>query len=595
MCGIIGIVSINLKDAALAKMTLEALKSLEYRGYDSVGMASMDSSHLEIRKSVGNVEQFERIKSPLTMKGNVFLGHTRWATHGEPNDTNAHPHSDCNGEIAVIHNGTILNFLELREDLISKGHNFKSETDTEVIPHLIEHFRKLGMDNFSAFKRAIEHIHGDHAVLAIIKGDNRIFFSKRNNPLIIGLGDEMNLISSDVWSMIQVTNRTIPIGDDEIGYITADSVYAEKLTGEKINLKSRLIVQQFDKTSASLQGYESFMMKEIRESWGAVRDTLTGLLKENELLNKTIKAIERAKRVIIVAAGTSYNAGLLFTIRLQRAGFNAISVIASEHNNLRTNQDDTVLVISQSGETMDSLIALKKYKNNGSFIISLTNTLGNSISSYSDIALHTRAGPEIGVAATKTFTSQVGALMLLSSLLLNESVDYLKEAESVIANSFSKVIGYTKIIGSELSKKPSLYYLGKGLGVPLAMEGALKIKEIAYVHAEAYPAGESKHGPIALVENGFPVIFLNNGEFTDELYNNVMEMESRHAKTYVISAGSKISTNNNQNEIVLDVPDPRLSPLALAPPIQLIAYYAAKERGANPDRPRNLAKTVTVR
>lgn len=311
MCGIIGVASIGPKDDVLAKITLDALKSLEYRGYDSVGMASMDSSHLEVRKCAGNVEKFEKLRRPLSMKGTIFLGHTRWATHGEPNDINAHPHLDCTGEVAVIHNGTVLNFLELKHDLISKGHKFTSDTDTEVIAHLIEHFRKLGMDNFSAFKQAIQSIQGDHAVLAIVKGDNRIFFSKKNNPLVIGLGDEMNLISSDIWSLIHVTNRTIPIGDDEIGHITATSIYAEKLNGEKIDLKSRLIVQQIDSSAISLEGYESFMIKEIRESWGAVRDTIAGLMGDVEI-GKAVKALDRARRVFVVAAGTSFHAGLIF-------------------------------------------------------------------------------------------------------------------------------------------------------------------------------------------------------------------------------------------------------------------------------------------
>ncbi|AEB94732.1 MULTISPECIES: glutamine--fructose-6-phosphate transaminase (isomerizing) [Metallosphaera] len=595
MCGIIGVASIELRDSALAKITLEALKNLEYRGYDSVGMASMDSSHLEVRKCTGNVEKFERSRNPLSMRGNIFLGHTRWATHGEPSDVNAHPHLDCSGEIAVIHNGTILNFIELKEDLLSKGHKFSSETDTEVIAHLIEHYRKVGMDNFSAFKHAMYDIQGDHAVLAIIKGDNRIFFSKRNSPLVIGLGDGMNLISSDVWSLIHVTNKTIPIGDDELGYISADSFFAEKFSGERINLMSRLVIQQFDQSATSLQGYESFMIKEIRESWGAVKDTISGLMEDSANLGKAVKALDKARRILIVAAGTSYHAGLIFATRLLRAGKTVIPIIASEHDTVKSGQDDVVLVISQSGETMDSLLALKDYKAQGSFIISLTNTLGNSISSYSNVSLHTRAGPEIGVAATKTFTSQVGALLLMSSLLLGENLDYLKEAENVVSSSFSKSIGYAEKIGIEISRKQSVYYLSKGIGVPMAMEGALKIKEIAYIHSEAYPAGESKHGPIALVERDFPVIFINTGEHVEELRNNLKEMESRKARAYVISAGVEIKSDTEVKEILVNVSDQRLAPLALAPPLQLIAYYAAKERGTNPDRPRNLAKTVTVR
>jgi glucosamine--fructose-6-phosphate aminotransferase (isomerizing) len=596
MCGIIGIASEKLSDRKLAELTVEILRRLEYRGYDSVGMASMSEDRIEVRKAKGSVEEFVKKRSPSTMKGKVFLGHTRWATHGEPSDINAHPHTDCSGEIAVVHNGTILNFAELKNDLIQKGHEFKSETDTEVVAHLIEHYRKLGMDNFTAFKRAILSIEGDHAILVVIKGDPRIFFSKRNNPLKIGVADGMTLISSDSWSMFMVTNKIIPINDEEFGYISARERYIEKFSGERVDTNSRLYIEDTESLVSSHEGYESFMHKEILESHLAVRETLRSMMRETEIVSKAIKSLSEARRIFVVGAGTSYHAGLMFALRLQKAGLTSIPVIASEHHYFRATEDDAVLVISQSGETMDSLIASKHYRANGARILSLTNTLGNSISHESDIALHTRAGPEVGVAATKTFTSQVAALLFLSSNLLGEDVEYLKEAEQTVTNSL-QAMGYALEIGTQLCKKSNAYYLGRGLGVPMALEGALKIKEIAYIHAEAYPAGESKHGPIALVEKGFPVVFINLGEFVGELSNNIKEMSARGAETIVLSINNRLSDNKELKvwrEVSVSVSDTRLAPLAMAPLIQAIAYYAAKCKGVNPDRPRNLAKTVTV-
>ena len=590
MCGIIGVVA-NKESNKLAELVVSCLTRLEYRGYDSVGVASLSNNFLEVRKAKGTVEEVVKKKNIKDMSGFAFLGHTRWATHGPPTDYNAHPHTDCNNEIAVVHNGTIRNFKELRDELQALGHKFKSETDTEVIPHLIEEYMKRGMDAFQAFKSAIKIIQGSYAVLAVIKGEKRIFFARRDNPLIIGVGEDKNFIASDIPSFLPYTRKVIIIGEGELGYITPSSVYIEDEKGNPIDVLSRIQIIDWDASSASKEGYTHFMLKEIHESPIAVKDTISGFLNDMETVKEVAEEIRRANRIIVIAAGTSYHAGLYFSLLLNRKGYTAIPLIASEYYNIKLSKNDIVLAISQSGETLDVKMGVKKFKEEGAKIMSLTNVIESYIARESNYKLYMRAGPEIGVAATKTFTSQLASLLFLYSVIERESVDYLEKAHEVVRNIITETEGLAKKFGEELAKKSNIYYLGRGLGVPLAMEGALKIKEIAYIHAEAYPAGESKHGPIALVEKGFPVVFINYGELDDELEKNLQEMKARFAITYSISVNKRL--NFSDFEILVNA-DERLSALAIAPIIQMIAYYAAVKRGYDPDKPRNLAKTVTV-
>ncbi|ARM76624.1 glutamine--fructose-6-phosphate transaminase (isomerizing) [Acidianus manzaensis] len=588
MCGIIGIIAKDKKEA-LASITVQCLERLEYRGYDSVGIASIKNNQIEIRKAKGKLEEVVKKLNILSMSGDTFLGHTRWATHGEPTDYNAHPHTDCTNSIAVIHNGTIRNFNELKEELISLGHTFKSETDTEIIPHLIEEFKKRGMKNFEAFQSAVKAIQGTYAILAIIKDEeNKIYFAKKDNPLVIGIADKMNFISSDIPSFLPYTNKIIILIDGDIGYITNKEVYIENF-GKPVKIEDRTKIITWDASAASKEGFEHYMLKEIHESPIAVEDTISGMIAEIDKIKESVKLINSARRIIVTAAGTSYHAGLLFSILLQREGYNALPIIASEYYNLKTTEEDVILAISQSGETLDVIQAIKKFKQNGSSIISLTNIIESAIARESDVKLYTRAGPEIGVAATKTFTSQVAALMLLYNFISQKDYSYLSKIKEIIRYALNYQ-GEARLIGEELSTKNNAYYLGRGLSLPLAMEAALKIKEIAYLHAEAYPAGESKHGPIALVEKGFPVIFINDGELTEDLQNNVQEMKARKAITYGISVNKKLNTDK---ELLLTT-DEKLSIFAIIPIIQLIAYYASVKRGNDPDKPRNLAKTVTV-
>ncbi|WP_338600293.1 glutamine--fructose-6-phosphate transaminase (isomerizing) [Sulfolobus tengchongensis] len=590
MCGIIGIISTR-ESKRLAELVVSCLNRLEYRGYDSVGVASLSDTVLEVRKAKGTVEEVIKKKNIKEMSGYAFLGHTRWATHGPPTDYNAHPHTDCGNSIAVIHNGTIRNFKELKDELQTLGHKFKSETDTEVIPHLIEEYMKRGMESFQAFKSAIRTIQGSYAVLAIIKGERRIFFAKRDNPLVIGLGDDKTFIASDIPSFLPYTRKVIVIADGEIGYVTPNNVYIEDENGNPVDVISRIKIIDWDASSASKEGYPHFMLKEIHENPIAIKDTISGLLNDIDRVKEIAEEIRNAERIIVTAAGTSYHAGLYFSLLLARRGYTVMPLVASEYHSVRAKKGDIVLAISQSGETLDVKMGIRKFKEEGAKIIALTNVIESDIARESDYKLYMRAGPEIGVAATKTFTSELVSLKFLHSVVERESLDYLEKAHEIVRNVITETEGFAKKIGEELANKNNIYYLGRGLGVPLAMEGALKIKEIAYIHAEAYPAGESKHGPIALIEKGFPVIFINTGELVDELEKNLQEMKARGATTYSINVNERL--NFSDNEIVIKS-DGRLAEIIIAPIVQLIAYYAAVRRGYDPDKPRNLAKTVTV-
>ncbi|AOL17649.1 glutamine--fructose-6-phosphate aminotransferase [Sulfolobus sp. A20] len=574
----------------MADIVISCLSRLEYRGYDSVGVASLSTS-IEIRKAKGTVDEVVKKKRISEMRGYAFLGHTRWATHGPPTDYNAHPHSDCKNEIAVVHNGTIRNFKELKDELISLGHVFKSDTDTEVIPHLIEEYMKRGMDSYQAFKSAIKTIQGSYAILAIIRGEKRIFFARKDNPLIIGIGDNKNFIASDIPSFLPYTKKVIIIEDGELGYITPNSIYIEDNKGNPVNVLSRIRNIEWDASSASKEGYPHFMIKEIHEEPTAVKDTVSGFLNDMEVVKEVADEIKDSNRLFVIAAGTSYHAGLYFSLKLAREGFTVIPIIASEYYVYKARKGDVVLAISQSGETLDVKMGIKKFREEGAKIVSLTNVMDSAISRESDYKLYMRAGPEIGVAATKTFTSELASLLFLYSTIKGESVDYLFNAHELIRNVITQTEGLAKKIGEELANKSNIYYLGRGLDLPLAMEGALKIKEIAYIHAEAYPAGESKHGPIALVEKGFPILFINNGELTEELEKNFQEMKARSAVTYAISVNKSLQFS--EQEILINA-DERLAGIAISPIIQMIAYYASVRRGYNPDKPRNLAKTVTV-
>ncbi|MEM2376221.1 MAG: glutamine--fructose-6-phosphate transaminase (isomerizing) [Sulfolobales archaeon] len=621
LCGIIGIIlqEKGLLSKPLGTAIKECLKNLEYRGYDSVGFAVLSDNSLVIKKSKGKIDEVVSKLSFDEFDGVCGIGHTRWATHGRPSDLNAHPHTDCSGKIAVVHNGIIENYLEVKDLLIKRGHEFKSETDTEVVAHLIEEYKKLGFNSYEAFKKAVSLLKGSYALSAIdVDAPDKIFFARNTSPLIIGIGNGVKFLSSDIPAFLEYSRNIIVVQDDEVGYISKDGIVIEKLidknfeldlnppTVELINHSSRVRYIDWTPEMAKKGGYPHYMLKEIHEQPQSVNNTLISL--SNELVD-VIKLLSKAERVLIVGSGTSYHASLIGSILLNElAGIKAHAVVSSEMkwfiNSI--NSDDAVIAVSQSGETIDTLLAVRDARKRDALTIALTNIIDSALARESHLAIYTRAGPEIGVAATKTYTAQVASLALISVKLaeylrtcpeskLSELKSELRELPDILSTVISVSEPKARALSSIIGTKHSMYFLGRGLGLPTSMEGALKLKEVSYIHAEAYPAGESKHGPIALVDEGFPVSFTILGDEIDTIFSNVEEMRARGAWTLAVmpKGFEKISKYFNY-VFELHRISYELAPAVYIVPYQLLAYYTALSRGYDPDKPRNLAKTVTV-
>ncbi len=617
VCGIIGITTEEgFAQEPLGKLIKDALKRLEYRGYDSVGLAVItEEGLLKIRKSKGMIDAVSQRLGFDSISGFNGIGHTRWATHGKPSDENAHPHTDCLGRVAVVHNGIIENYKKLKEFLIGEGHRFASDTDTEVIPHLVESFKKRGLSTYEAFKKTIELLEGAYALAMIdLEDPGKIFFAKKMSPLIIGLGNKGNFVASDVVAFLNHTRRVIVLVDGEAGYITPREVVVERMVREggsvvwlPVDVERRVRVVEWSPEMALKEGYDFFMLKEIHEQPYALASTLSTA---NESVSDVARVLAKSERVLLLGAGTSYHATLITALLFRKyANLWAEALISSESrwwlNAL--SQGDVVIGVSQSGETIDTLRGIREAKERGALTIAVTNVVESAIAREADMAIYIRAGPEIGVAATKTFTSQVALLSYLAiktgelRSVLKPSVaaniyNALRETPEIVARTLKESERLASLLADKMSFKNNAYYLGRGLGLPVAMEGALKMKEIAYVHAEAYPAGESKHGPIALVEEGFPVVFVILSKEEEELIkSNIEEMKARGAYAILVSP--------NNAEEALSLADfsfvmPALHEVASATsyvvPLQLLAYYTAVKKGLDPDKPRNLAKTVTV-
>ncbi len=610
MCGIVGITMVqHVAREPIGRMLRRSLERLEYRGYDSAGIAVISNGAIIVRKGRGRISDLNRRLGFDEVRGLIGIGHTRWATHGSPTDENAHPHLDCLNRIAVVHNGIISNFSDLRRRLISRGHEFSSATDTEVIPHLIEENVRSGKSFFESFKSMLHEIEGTYAIALITLMDEaRIYFARQTSPLIIGVGDDMMLVSSDIPAILEFTNRVIVVRDGEYGYVSPTEIYVEH-NERPVDVSDRVRVISWTLDMASRGGYPHFMLKEIHEQPLSLRNTLAGVSIDD--LDAACKILLSARRIFMTGAGTSYHAALVGEYLISEVSdLTARSFIASEYRRMaRSARDgDVLIVISQSGETIDSLMALRAFRSRGAKIVSISNVVDSSIPRESDLVLYTRAGPEIGVAATKTFTAQVLVLTLLAIRLglatgsldqgeYNDMMSTIKSLPSTVHDVIVAREGRCKRIGKKLSSAHSAYYLGRGFGLPIAMEGALKLKEVAYIHAEAYPAGESKHGPIALVERGFPVLFVVLDDYyVDSIEGNIMEMKARDAMTIGLVPQKHCSRFIEHLDYIVEMPDIRylLSPVVYIIPLQLIAYYASVSRGYDPDRPRNLAKTVTV-
>ncbi|NPA05133.1 MAG: glutamine--fructose-6-phosphate transaminase (isomerizing) [Crenarchaeota archaeon] len=599
MCGIVGLVSAGNDN--ILPLLVKCLKRLEYRGYDSAGFAFIDSDsgRIIVVKDRGKIDEVvARYGIVERYAARVGIAHTRWATHGPPSKVNAHPHVDCGGTIAIVHNGIINNYLELRRKLAEKGHKFRSDTDTEVIAHLLEDLLDENSDMLGAIRKAMNILRGSYAVVVLSTRDpSRLYFMKRVSPLIVGVAPSVSIVASDIPSIIEITRRVLVLHDGEYGFIEPGRVYVEH-DGRPIDASQRFRTITWSVSDIEKAGYPHYMLKEIMEQPRALYETYLGVLSD-PALHKAVDLIDEARTVFVTGAGTSFHAGLAFQYYMYRyAGRPVLTFIASEfyvYSNA-AGQDDVLIAISQSGETIDTLTALRSFKQRGARVIAVSNVVESAIPRESDVKLYTRAGPEIGVAATKTYLTQVLVLQALVSQMTGDGfIKLLGDAHRVTARSLAKFQVFIDRLARKLYRKEHIYVLGRGLGAFMAYEGALKIKEVSYIHAEAYPAGESKHGPIALVEPGFPVIFIGTppSELVEKIAANIEEMSARGAVTILIGTQQYRDVDADY-KIILDVDDDILAPYAIMPLLQLLAYRLAVLRGYDPDKPRNLAKTVTV-
>ena len=593
MCGIVGYIG----DKKAQPILLNALGKLEYRGYDSCGIAIANKS-IEVYKDVGRVKALAKILEPHN--GKVGIGHTRWATHGEPSKINAHPHSDCAGKIAVVHNGTINNFSRLREMLAEEGHVLASETDTEVIPHLIEKY--YDGDFEKAVEMAVGEIDGAYTMIAIMAGESRLIAARKDSPLIIGVGDRENLIASDVPALLDYTSRVIYLEDGDIAVVSASDV--------KVKQNGAVIDREVHEISWSMEdaqkgGYEHFMLKEIHEQPKVIRDTLTDYLSKAETAaDLTGMGGGSLENIIILACGTSYHAGLVGKYIIEDLVNVPVRVEMADEFSLsgQSPAGNQAIVITQSGETLDVLKAIKRLKANGNRVIAVTNVVGSSVTRAADRTIYTRAGPEICVAATKTFVAQLIALYWLAlpyarvnAARLDELVLELRQlpvkVQQVLDNE-AEIAAYAK----KLAAYDNVFYIGKGINYPIAMEGALKLKEISYIHAEGYAAGELKHGPFSLLGEKTPVVAVVTQDNTYEpIVTSIKEIKARHSPVIAL-ANEDDDVMPDLADSVITIPrvDPLFSPVVNITALQLLAYFVAKERGCPIDFPRNLAKTVTV-
>ncbi len=605
MCGIIGIISTN---GNVSRMLRESLKRLEYRGYDSAGIATIANGIIFVKKDKGKIDEIHRMLNFDSLPGNIGIGHTRWATHGQPSRENAHPHLDCSGMIAVVHNGIIENYLELREELSKLGHTFRSETDTEVIPHLIEEFLKSNKSLEEAVRQALLKVKGSFAIAVISsKEPDKIICARKESPLLIGIGNSQMFCASDIPAILPYTRNIIVLDDMEMAVLTPNSVTIRRIdTGEIVN--KDIIQVSWSPEEAEKGGFPHFMLKEIHEQPRAIRDTLRV---DEKALEIFVQKILTADKIYFVAAGTSYHAALAAKYMLAKlAGLGSDAIIASEFEEQfpgDSSGDSVLIAISQSGETADTLVASRIAKNAGVCVLAIVNVVGSSLTRLADHVLYTRAGPEIGVAATKTFTTQLTLLSMIAAKAARENgmIDLdeyirlnteLNEMPRKVRDVIERIEIKVKQLSKHLANCRNAFYLGRGISTATALEGALKMKEIAYIHAEGYPAGESKHGPIALVEPGFPCIFVAPPDSTyHSIIGNVTEMKARGAEIIVLTSKSCDDVIKNANTaLILPEVHPILSPIPYIVPLQLLAYYTAVERGYDPDRPRNLAKSVTV-
>ncbi|HEY9059918.1 MAG TPA: glutamine--fructose-6-phosphate transaminase (isomerizing) [Pseudobacteroides sp.] len=606
MCGIVGYIG----DKIATPILINGLKKLEYRGYDSAGIATYDSNCVNVIKCKGRLAALESKLNEEMPSANMGIGHTRWATHGEPNDVNSHPHISQSGKFAVVHNGIIENYIKLKDFLQSQGYEFKSETDTEVVAHLIEYHYKGDLIN--AVIECVNDIEGSYA-LGVICSDCETQFvaARKDSPLIVGLGKNENFIASDIPAILEYTRDIYILEDKEVVSLTKDEVKVFNILGAEV--KKEIYHVTWDATSAEKSGYEHFMMKEMFEEPKVIRDTLSPRIADDKIsldnINITAKDLENIDKIYIVACGTAYHAGVVGKYIIEKLAKIPVEIdIASEfrYRDPLLSDRNLVIIISQSGETLDTLVALKESKKRGAKTLSIVNVVGSSISRESDYVLYTWAGPEIAVASTKAYNTQLAALYLVAfdfaykkghidDAAYKNYISQLKELPSKVEEVLKNKEVIQKFSSQHYNAK-SIFFIGRGLDYALSMEGSLKLKEISYIHSEAYAGGELKHGTIALIEQGTLVVCpVTQDDLIDKMVSNIREVKARGAVVMAITQ-EKNSSIDKVADVVITVPDidSLLAPIIAVTPLQLFAYYMAIEKGCDVDKPRNLAKSVTV-
>jgi glucosamine--fructose-6-phosphate aminotransferase (isomerizing) len=611
MCGIVGYV--GRKDAV--GIIVEGLRKLEYRGYDSAGVAVLNSDGLQIRRAAGRLKGLDALLRERPVTGVVGIGHTRWATHGRPSEENAHPHADCDGGLVVVHNGILENYLELKQRLVADGHTFRSETDTEVLAHLVEHHLKATGRLDQAVKKALAEVHGSYAVGVVSKdAPDRLVAAKHGaGSVVVGLGKGEMFVASDIPAILAHTRDVVLLEDGEVAVVTASGVELCTVDGGPVQREPVRIL--WDPLMAEKGGYRHFMLKEIYEQPRAAADTMRGrvqpeggtvVLPDVQLDPDVVAGIQR---IVLVACGTSYHSAIVGRFMLERlTGITAEVDLGSEYRyrDAVIGPETLVIALSQSGETADTLGAVKMARAKGAPIVGITNVVGSALSREATGTLYTHAGPEIGVASSKTFTSTLIALYLLAlwlgrrrGMLLAEDgrkhIQGLLELPRLMERTLELEPAVADL-ARELSRHKNFLFLGRGINYPLALEGALKLKELSYVHAEGYPAGEMKHGPIALLEDGFPVIAVapRDGSY-DRMMSNLEEVRARDGRVIAIGhEGDRELAAKAAVMLAVPASGDLLTPILLSIPMQLLAYHMAVRLGRDVDQPRNLAKSVTV-
>ncbi|MDP3914167.1 MAG: glutamine--fructose-6-phosphate transaminase (isomerizing) [Bacteroidota bacterium] len=611
MCGIVGYIG----DKNVYPILIQGLQRLEYRGYDSAGLA-IYNSELKVFKCKGRVADLEKFVSAEDISGHIGIGHTRWATHGEPNDRNAHPHTSMNGDFVLVHNGIIENYAELKSDLIKKGYTFQSDTDTEVLVNLIEYFYRNAEEVNAeiAVRLALSKVVGAYGIVVICKNEkDQLIAARKGSPLVIGIGRSEYFIASDATPIVNYTDSVIYLNDHDVAIITRDSLTLKTVENNPVAFK----ITKVDMSIGDLEkgDFEHFMLKEIFEQPKTIEDTFRGRILPDHSdivlggLLDVFPKILKAKRIIIIGCGTSWHAALVGEYLIEEYARVPVEVeYASEfrYRNPILNSDDVVIAITQSGETADTLAALRMAKEKGATILGICNVVGSSIARETDAGVYTHAGVEIGVASTKAFTAQVTVITLFALKLAKEKGQISPELYLQLISELSEIPEKLKSI---LVKHPAIkeiaakykdsvnaLYLGRGYLFPVALEGALKLKEISYIHAEGYAAGEMKHGPIALVDDNLPVIVVAaKDHYYEKIVSNIQEVKARKGNIIaVVTEGDDVLKNMVNDVFEIPKSHPAVSPLLAIIPLQLFSYYIAVMRGCDVDQPRNLAKSVTV-